>query len=261
MYAPNSLAARVFHLAERLLAPASHTITCSESEAAFGRERIGLPHGRHSVVPNGVDCTTFRPAAPEGKQRIRESYGIPPGARVLGTVGRYSQQKDPRTLYEALSLAKAHRPELFFVHLGKGELEPEIERLLEARQMSGWVRRLPFLSETAPFYQALDGFILTSRSEGLPYALLEAMGANLPLILSRCPGILDLEQRGLSHSYWSAPGEAATFAEQIGAWSAALDSSPTSPNHRQIAMAHFSEEACFASVLELYERERGKLRP
>jgi glycosyltransferase involved in cell wall biosynthesis len=251
MYAPRSPAARLFHLAERWLGRVGGTVNCSETEAKFAREHVGIPRSRQVIIENGVDCARFAPATPEQRARGRQEYGIPEGAFVVGTLGRFSQQKDPQTLYEALRLAKRNLPQLHFLHLGQGELLPEIERFVAEHRMDEWVRHVPYMADTASFYRPLDAFILTSRAEGLPYALLEAMASNLPLVLSACPGISDMRHAGLSHAEWSDPGDPGAFAAAMAQLAASVRPE-LSPNHREITIRAFSEENCHRRILQLY---------
>ena len=65
------------------------------------------------------------------------------------------------------------------------------------------------------FYRMLDVFVLPSRYEGMALALLEAMATGLPLILSRCPGNIDLEAYTLDGVQWITVGDAAQLAARM----------------------------------------------
>ena len=75
-------------------------------------------------------------------------------------------------------------PKLWFVHVGQGELWEQVDALGASER----IIRLRSISSMQGFYGALDGFLLASRYEGMPRAVIEAIATNLPLILTRAPG-------------------------------------------------------------------------
>jgi glycosyltransferase involved in cell wall biosynthesis len=225
------------------------TANVSESEARFGRARLGLRPDRQCITPNGVDCARFQPVDRAAKREIKKRLGLPGEGILLGTVGRFSPQKDPLTTYQALARARPAAPDLSFVWLGQGELSGEADAFVSANQMGSWTQRLPYFADPAPFYQALDGFILGSLYEGLSYSVLEALATNLPLILTRCPGNIDLAKFELSHLSWAEPGDPASLAHAILEWRAQVHETP---NHREIALHHFERERCFGNLREAY---------
>ncbi len=172
---------------------------------------------------------------------------------VLGAMSRCSSQKDPLTLYRALAVARTLRPDLVLFHIGAGELDPEIDDYVRQHGLEKNVVRRPRIAEPVEFYQAVDGFILTSRYEGLSLALLEALSCDLPLILSEAPGNGDVLSLPLNR-LWSSPvGRADAFAAAIEFWTRTLnDPDLPSCNHREIALERFDERDCFRRVLRLY---------
>lgn len=256
MNAPDGIKARFFHGIERLLKRTGTTITCSSDEAAFARDYIGVAPGDQRTIPNGVDCARFRPGTPEEVPALRKQLGIPEKALLLGTVGRFSAQKDPVTTYAALARAMRELPNLFFVHLGKGELEPEVDALLGQSGLGHRCLRIPYLADTAPFYRMLDGFVLGSLYEGMSYALLEALACGLPLILTRAPGNQDFANLGLDRVFWAATQDPASLSEAVLAWASRPDVRAANCNHRAVAAELFSLKTGYARLLAEY---RGAL--
>jgi glycosyltransferase involved in cell wall biosynthesis len=252
MNAPGGAKARFFHAIERVLKRTGITITCSSDEAAFARDYIGVSPGAQRTIANGVDCTRFRPGTPEDVLALRRQFGVPQNALLLGTVGRFSAQKDPVTTYAALARVMLELPNLFFVHLGKGELEPEVDALLAQNGLGHRCLRIPYLADTAPFYRVLDGFVLGSLYEGMSYALLEALASGLPLILTRAPGNQDFGNLGLDRVFWAAPQDPASLAEAVLAWGGRTDARASSCNHRAVAVKSFSLEIGYARLLAEY---------
>ena len=240
-----------YDAAEALFGRIGTTIVVSSDERLFAANRLRIPPRRLRTIPNGIDTDRFRPAARGEKPVLRGSFGVPAGRIVLGAMCRLSPQKDPATLYRAFAAASRERPELHLLHVGSGELEGEVGRIAKELGIAGRVTRLAYLSDPASFYRAVDGFILTSTYEGLSLAALEAMSADLPLVLSQASGNSDLLRLPLSHAWGAAPGDVDGFAKAIGRWHAShLSRRPT--NHRSIAMERFNCRSAQAAVLEQY---------
>jgi glycosyltransferase involved in cell wall biosynthesis len=243
--------ARVFHTAERLLGRVGTSIVMGSFESEFARTVLRIPEARQRIIPNGINVRLFCPASPERKRLLREKFGVPSDVPLLGTVGRFSTQKDPETLYAALALVFERVPDLFFVHLGQGELEPKIDAFLADKPFSARIKRIPQLSDTTEFYQMLDGFVLPSRYEGMSYAALEALACGLPAILTDAPGNSDLAAYGFSHVWQPKPGNVDAVAEAIFRWHA--DRLSIQSNHREVMVQHFAEDICNSRVLAAYE--------
>ena len=159
--------ARLFNMVEGLLAPIGTTINLSKSEAAYARENFGLLSKRQSVRHCGVDCRVFCPPARDEPMKIRRALGIPEEVLLLGAVARYSSQKDPVTLHAAIRDVLPRHENLWFIHVGKGELWDTVNRLGPAVPR---LLRLPSFSPMSDFYKALNGFVLASRYEGFSLA-------------------------------------------------------------------------------------------
>ncbi len=246
--------ATLYNGIERLFGKIGTTVSCSVDERRFAVHQLGIPETRLRVLFNSVDRSRFRRADAEMRAAARRAAGVPEEAVVLGSLGRLCFQKDPQTLYRAAAPVLRQHRELHLLHLGRGELEPEIAALAAQLGIGNRVTRLPFLAEPEKFFAACDAFILPSRYEGLPVAAIEALACDLPLILSTGPGFSDFPKLGLSHC-WSAPPEDADgFARAIEAWIADRTASRPS-NHRELAAVHFDPERCIDHLLAIYRGE------
>ena len=241
----------IFNLAERLLGLTGGTINVSGDEQAFALNRLRIAAQRSFLIPNGVDCSRFRPVDAKRKMELRVRFNLPLNAPLLGTVCRSSWQKDPLTLYKAFALALQKCPGAYLFHIGEGELDGSVEALIDQLGVRGRVVRLPYLQNPAEAYQAVDGFILTSRYEGFSLAALEALATNLPVIISEAPGTGDIIRLPLSHLWKSRPGDAAGFADSISSWYQALQN-PRPVNHAVIVQKSYDSQVSFQQVQELY---------
>jgi hypothetical protein len=161
------------------------------------------------VIPNAVDVDRFTPGGPTGRARAREQFSLPPDAVVIGTAARMSRQKDPGTLYAAFGEAFRQIPNLWLLHLGRGELADELSGVAANLGFQDRVRQVPYLSDPRPFYHAIDLFALTSLYEGLSFAILEALSHRVPLVLTQVPGNATSDRRHASVRFSKPTGRSA----------------------------------------------------
>lgn len=155
----------------------------SEALARFARERHGVPDERIAVVPNACDV----PQAPDPAARaaLRARLGLGRGPVVV-TVGRLHVQKDPLLFVEI-----AARVDARFVWVGDGPMREEA-----ARRAAGRVTFVGARADVADWLAAADLFLFTSRWEGLPNAVLEAMAAGLPVVSTDFDGADEVVRPG-----------------------------------------------------------------
>ncbi len=247
----------LYNTIESVLGRTAHTIAVSVGEEAFAIGRLKIPPRRVRLRSNGVDTDLFAPVSPEEKRRLRRQLGLPVHQPILGFLGRSSAQKDPVTLYRAFAQASAGTPLALF-HVGKGELDQELDGLAERLGLGHRVFRCPYTATPVDFFRVVDGFILTSRYEGFSLAALEALSCDLPMILSEVPGNMDLLAQPLSHVWSARPGDVDGFARGIAGWHERLQNRSTI-NHRQIARAQFDLREKFGAILDLYGELTGEV--
>ena len=179
---------RVYALAERVtLRWCDRVIAVSEGIAQELRGSYGLPAERITVVPNGVDPERLE--ARTSREEVREKAGVPPGATVLLQVGRLTPQKGFDVLFKAIHRIAERHPDLVVFVAGEGPLRGELEGLAQKLQISPAVRFLGHREDVADLLNAADLVTLASRSEGMPYTLLEAMGSGRAVVATRIGGI------------------------------------------------------------------------
>ena len=237
----------LFDAIEALLSRVGQTINVSITEAEYANVRLGLPKARQLIIPNAIDCERFRPVSDDARAQIRKRLGLPSDALLLGTVARYSYQKDPLTLHRAARLALHRHPELWFVHVGQGQ---PLWNQVNALGTHERICRIESIEPIDTFYKALDGYVLASRYEGLSLSALEALATNLPLILTQVAGNLDLDRIGLDTLYWAPPNDADALASAICSWAS---SRSHSPNHRHIACTLFDDDLIHSRILQVYQ--------
>ena len=146
------------------------------------------------LIENGVDLRSLE-SAPKVS---RTDLGLPADAFVVGTVGRLSPQKDPASFARAAILVATRLPEAHFVMVGDGPGERDVRRLIAEAGLLDRFHILGWRTDAAEILKLFDVFILTSRYEGLPFALLEAAGARRAIVCTKAPGLRSLIDDGRS---------------------------------------------------------------
>lgn len=163
--------------------------------------RIGVPAERLATIPNAVNLARFH--EPTNREETRALYGLARNGFVFLAVGRNHPQKDYPTLLDAiLQLRRVHnRPfQLLIAGRDAHKLEPEVSRrglqetvrlaevgVSESLPLTAFTPELP-TAAMIDLYRAADAFVMSSLLEGFSSALLEAMAAALPVIVTDSPG-------------------------------------------------------------------------
>ena len=158
-------------------------ICVSDAAAATFRNHIG-DTAKLRVVRNGHPTM----AASRDRAAVRQELGVAPDAPVLLTVARSTPQKDHATLLEALPAVLARYGEAQLWLAGSGPLDTEIRAQAAALGLDGAVRFLGQRGDVPDLLGAADLFVLPSRFEGLPLAVLEAMAAGRAVVATAVGG-------------------------------------------------------------------------
>ncbi len=160
----------------------------SESERALARQLPGFPWERSRCIPNGLPANWEQSLVPRAE--ARRGLGLPGTGCVLGFVGRFCAQKAPELLMQAVRLLDSP-PGCDCLTCLCGAPEKEQDRLRRLSDRLGLGQRLHwpgFIPEAGRRLRAFDLLILPSRYEALPYVLLEALAAGVPVLASDIPG-------------------------------------------------------------------------
>lgn len=188
------LMTRLFIGLERLVARLTDAIVAISP--AIERElrdqfRIGRAE-QYRVVPLGFDLSRFAAVDDAMRAQARRALSVPDDADVVCTVGRLTAIKQHRLFIDAVAAAARSRPQLIALIAGDGELRPDLERYAGERGVADRVRFLGWRKDLAAIYAATDVFLLTSRNEGTPVALIEAMASGVPGVSTDVGGVKDV---------------------------------------------------------------------
>ncbi len=150
--------------------------------------RLGLPADRVGVIYNGVDPDRFTPGT---SRHWRDVFAIGDHEFVIGAVGNIRPSKGYDVLLRAVaSLRDAGVAIRCLVagNAGWGETQATVDALMRELRLEQTVHFCGFVEDSAAFLRSVDGYVLSSRTEGFSISTLEAMATGLPVVATRCGG-------------------------------------------------------------------------
>lgn len=165
------------------MALATSVVGCSEGVIEDLATLAGVPVSRFRAIPNPVKIRSDVDAC--SAAAANDVWEVPRGRRILA-VGNLKPQKNYPLLFEAYAAMEKGDADRLVV-IGEGELRDELERQMVDLGIDRWVR-MPGQSECLEaYYETADLFVMSSRYEGLPTVLIEALGFGLPVVSTDCP--------------------------------------------------------------------------
>lgn len=189
---------------QRLIHRAATHVTAVSEAVAASVVAMGVARTRITVIANGVDAARFTPAAAEAAR-------VPP---VIGSVGCLAERKDYGTLIDALVLLRSRALDCRAVLIGEGPDRAALERRIEAGGLSDRVRLPGERPDIERLLSGMDVFALSSREEGIPNALLEAMSAGLPCVATAVGGTPEVLRDGET-GWLVPPGSPVALADAL----------------------------------------------
>lgn len=197
--------------AERWMAPRTDLLLTMNrwDYATARRHRLGR---RVVNVPGiGVDFSRLSTADPVQRQAMRREVGIPKDGFVLFYAAEFSKRKNQSMLIRAMEKLPKN---VILVLAGEGELYPQCRKLAVDLGVKRRVIFPGYVQHVGKWYAMADAAVSASRSEGLPFNIMEAMYAGLPVIASAVKGHEDLiseGETGLLYPY----GDESAFVDQV----------------------------------------------
>ncbi|MFB3814149.1 MAG: glycosyltransferase family 4 protein [Terriglobales bacterium] len=221
---------RLLLITERIACASAHSVICVSPSLRERAISLGIVSPEKTVVLGngsnaGVDAAAFAPTPERHAQaaHLRREFNIPATAPLVGFVGRLTRDKGVPELVQAFLQLRSRWPELYIILFGEVEsgdpLPPAVHETLrrESRLL------IPgFTADVAPWYHAMDIFVLPTHREGFPNVVLEAQAAGVPVVTTTATGALDSIVDGVT-GLLVPPGDA-------GALAAALDQLLSDPD-------------------------------
>ncbi|MFQ6618361.1 MAG: glycosyltransferase family 4 protein, partial [Fidelibacterota bacterium] len=209
------LKSRFYILIEKILAVfTDRIVTVSPAVRNELVDRYKICQGRKcTVMELGFDLETFL-KIDRRSNFVHKELGIPPYFLAVGMVGRLTHVKNPFLFINTARLVSEKLRNVCFVVVGSGELldplRDEVKRLNMDRRVFflGWRRDLPEI------YSSLDLVCLTSKNEGTPVSLIEAMASGIPVVSTNVGGVCDIVDEGVN-GYLVEEDDVAGMADKI----------------------------------------------
>lgn len=151
----------------------------------------GIKPSKIKSIPTGIDASVFEPSKYD-KNAIRAEMGIPKNAICIGNIGLFREVKRLDIFLNiALSLHESY-PKAHFLLVGGGDTESFVRDFISMHEMSEYFTLLPFSTEPAKMLSAMDIFMLTSSSEGVPQTLMQALFMQKACIATNVGSVRDL---------------------------------------------------------------------
>jgi len=212
------------------------------------RRYDGVPASRLLLLPYGIPLAELD--TPLSRDEARERLGV--SGLVIGAVGRLEDQKGHAHLLAALPEVRREIPDMLVLLVGEGRRQEDLQHQVQALGLQDTVKFLGTRRDLPEIYRALDLFVQPSLWEGLPLALLKAMGAGLPVVATRVSGSLEAIVDGVNGRLVAA-GDPQELARAI------LDLARHPNERRRLADAarctvaeRYSLEAMVRQLEELY---------
>lgn len=226
-------------------------VAVSDTTAAQARAQRDTAPAKLHTIPNGIRLDRYAPDA-EARAAARVELGLG-DAWVVGTVGRLDAAKNQVMLVRAMAPILSSRVRLVIV--GEGEARSEIEAAIGALAEPRWVVMTGQRMDVPKLVHAFDVFALSSKTEGLPLVVPEAMAAGLPIVttdVGGLPSVVDDQTTGLV-----VPVDERALARALGALAADRERARAmGARGRSAALARFSSDRMVDAYLELYAQAR-----
>lgn len=183
---------RIFGLIERRLGRLGDALIAVSEEERDHAIFLGVPKAKVVMIPNGISVPKFADRA-----TARRALGLTEDEFCVGYVGRMVSQKAPEVLVRAFAEAFEKEPSAKLALVGSGELTDLAQQT--ARDLGVFDRTI-FLGEfdARAVFLGFDVFALSSRYEGHPFVLVEALFAGLPVVATRVSGVTCMVEDGVN---------------------------------------------------------------
>ncbi|CAN5133390.1 hypothetical protein BH24ACT1_BH24ACT1_11310 [soil metagenome] len=188
-------------------------IAVSESVASSIRPLPLGPSPRVEVVVQGIDVAAAQ-HGPAARAEARVLLDLGADDPVVGTVGNFTAKKDQGMLLTAFAAVLASHPTARLVLVGSGPLEHALRAQAIRLGIGGQVCFTGVRSDVLRLLPAFDVFALSSRFEGLPISLLEALASGLACVATTAGGIPEVIEDG-REGFLVAPGDVAAMAGRL----------------------------------------------
>jgi glycosyltransferase involved in cell wall biosynthesis len=211
------------------------------SRQVFGR--------RSEVIYNGVDTGHWAPGSAAERRRLRSALGFADEDYVIGMSAVLRPEKNHLQLVEAIALLRRRGISARALMIGDGAMRAAVEARARRLGVSGEVSITGFQQEVRPFVAACDVIALTSTTEALSLAAIEAMALGKPVVHSEVGGAAEMIRPG-RNGFLFPVGDTAALVERLAALSNRAMCERLGARGREVVETQFSERA----MVDRYEK-------
>ena len=170
------------------------SVLCVSEDLIERCRDAGIRHDRLTLVDNAIVHTDYQTSPPTDAEKALLGFG--PDHILLGAIGRLSEEKGFDNLLEAVKRLVDEGHNLGLVIAGEGHLRQALQDQIERLELQNRVHLTGFVTDPRVVYRAIDVYVLSSRREGLPNVVLEAMASQRAVVTTEVNGIPRLVQHG-----------------------------------------------------------------
>ncbi|NCN07235.1 glycosyltransferase family 4 protein [Candidatus Falkowbacteria bacterium] len=178
---------KIYHLTEKLTAKYKDTIIFLSNYDKQSAKDHNIKIKNSVVIYNGLDISNLNFL---DSDEARVKLNLPTDKIIIGTVANFYQTKGLEYFIRAVGELK--NSDILGVVIGDGNLRPDLEELITKLDLKNNFLLLGKHDQASQYLKALDIYVSTSTKEGLPYSILEAMTANLPIIATNVGGVPEM---------------------------------------------------------------------
>jgi glycosyltransferase involved in cell wall biosynthesis len=169
----------------------------SERVSVIMSRRLMYPRSRIDVIPRGRDPLVLGRRTTARRERVRGALGVAPATMVVLAVARQEPPKDLGTLVKAFARVRAVQMASHLYIAGRpGSATSNLERAIAELELGASVTLLGERADVADLLCAADVFVLSSRREGMPGSVIEAMALETPIVASDLPQVREIASDG-----------------------------------------------------------------
>jgi glycosyltransferase involved in cell wall biosynthesis len=181
--------------AERFLTryACDYTINVSKGEMELALQYKIASKEHLKLIYNGIENRETR-----DKAELMEKLQLNPNKRYVGVTARCAKQKDPFTFLKVALKTIKSNDNVDFIYIGDGDMEDKMKSWIIENDMQDRIHMLGFRNDAPEIVGCLDIYLSTASYEGLPYSMIEAMRAGVPIIATDTVGNNELVFEGVN---------------------------------------------------------------
>jgi glycosyltransferase involved in cell wall biosynthesis len=148
--------------------------------------------GKIDIIYNGVDLERIKSEIDQNNSNLRKEFNIDAEEILISKIGRLTEQKGHKYLFEALSIVKNDYYKFTVLIVGKGDSEKELKTMVSKYNLENHIIFTGFRSDIYNILNQSDFLVHTALWEGCPNTILEAMAVGTPIVASNIPSVEEI---------------------------------------------------------------------